>query len=816
MKKTILLISLAAISIFGCEKPEFDKTIDEAAEFNATLTASVPKTKVAIADDNVKLSWNNGDKISVLTSNGVYKTFVYNGESGATSAEFKGLLDEGETVGNYAVYPANSQHAVNDGIPSINMPSEYTWKESEVMGPMVATVSEGEAMFMHAGGLFAFDVKNIPAGTKGFRFNTSEKTVTGTFIYSDNVISAGNSEDGSHVTLWFDALEQAADMKFYIPVPVGDYTDFTVSYISSDNSVNDIRSSLSKNVIAAATVKQFVVKANNDAYYVTPNGSVDMDGLSWANATTLDNALAMAEDGDVVHLAAGTYKPHVALDYNGAAEQDEFKNFLIDKNITLIGGYPETPSAGDVADASVNKTILDGDSKAYHTLIVAAPMTSDKKVVINGVTVKGGNATNSNVAATLNGNTLNGGQGAGIALIGTSAELLNVVVSNNTAGAAGGIFCTASKVKMIGCSVTANTVSGGNAGGVWFSSGSEANMNNCSVSNNEAVNAGGLYIYAASGKTCNVVIKNTIFSENKATTNHGAAWVRDESGSHLVNAQFEGCTFSKNSAKQSAVAQCINAIARFDSCDFLENTGAANGGIITIQQDCIIVFDKCLVKDNTNTAAGIIYVYSNVAANKPKITVTNSSFVNNSSTGDNGVFWVRGDAGSITFDCVNSTFSNNSAARRSAIFLYKVTSANLISNTITGNILNGSTKTGAVDNNSSTVNNSCNNIISGNTDNKDFNGTATHKCCIVGSTYYGESGTAAEVTPAWNVSTMLGALNASGVCPLLLNDNPARTYGMSSAQLQALANDYVSAEILSKDQLGNSRTGNVIGAYVGN
>ena len=159
---------------------------------------------------------------------------------------------------------------------------------------------------------------------------------------------------------------------------------------------------------------------------------------------------------------------------------------------------------------------------------------------------------------------------------------------------------------------------------------------------------------------------------------------------------------------------------------------------------------------------------------------------------------------------MNNTFSGNTSTREGAIFAYKTAEAvNLVSNTFTGN------KGYAININTASVN-SYNNIISGNTDNKDITGTVTHKCCIVGSTYYDESGTAAEVTPAWNVSTMLGALNASGVCPLLLTENPARTYGMSSAQLQALANDYVSAEILSKDQLGNSRTGNVIGAYVGN
>ena len=812
MKKTFILISLATASLFSCVKPDLEQTIEDPKEYNATLTASVPETKVAIADDNVKLSWNNGDEISVLTSNGVYKTFVYNGESGASEAEFKGILDEGETIGGYAIYPANSQHSVNEGIPSINLPSEYQWNASEVMGPMVAVVSEGEALFTHAGGLFAFDAKNVPAGAKGFKFSTANNELVGVFPYVDGVVTAGTSNEGSSVTMWFNALEQNRDMKFYIPVPVGTYEDFTVSYIESDNSEKIIRSSASKNIIAAATVKLFTVKVKNDSYYVTAGGSVEADGLSWTTSTTLDNALGMAEDGDVIHVAAGTYKPQVALKYAGD-QLDGFKSFLIDKNITIIGGYPEVPSEGAVADASTNKTVLDGDSKAYHTLVVAAPVVAGKTVVLKGLVVKGGNAANSNAVVTLNSNTLNGGQGGGIAFLGTNAELSDVTVSNNSAGGAAGIFTAASKVKMTNCTIAENTVTGGNAGGAQFSSGSDIVMDGCTITKNTAVNAGGLYLYAAAEKTCSAVIKNTLISLNTATTNHGAMWVRDDSGSHLLSASFEGCTFSENSAKQSAVAQCINADVIFDSCSFVKNTGTANGSIMTLYENCDILMDKCAFKEN-NVFNGAIYLYTNAKATKPNLTISNSSFSGNVSTGDNGVVWARGDNGNITFNCANSTFSGNKAARRSAIFLYKVTSANLISNTIAGNVLTGSTKTGAVDNNASTVNVSSNNIISGNTDNKDANGTFTHKYSIIGSTCYNASGAAATVDPAWNVAEMLGQLNEYGVCPLLGSSNPALTNGMPVAELKALANDYLSADVLGKDQLGNERAGNVIGAYV--
>lgn len=808
MKKRFILISLATVAFFSCVKPEVDQTIVPENEYNATLTASVPVTKVAIADDNIKLSWTKGDKISVLTSNGVYKTFVYNGESGAEEAEFKGYLDEGETIGGYAIYPANPQHAVNDGVPSLNLPSEYEWNGCEVMGPMVAVVGDEGASFTHAGGLFAFDAKNVPAGAKGFKFSTSAKNVVGVFPYADGVVTAADSEQGSSVTMWFDALEREGDMKFFIPVPVGTYEDFTVSYIASDNSEKSIRSSSSKNVIEAATVKLFTVKVKNDSYYVTAAGSVEADGLSWASATTLDNALAMAEDGDVIHVAAGTYKPQVALDYNGAPEEDGFKNFLIDKNITLIGGYPQTPSEGAEADASLNKTILDGDSKAYHTLIVAAPMASDKRVVINGITVKGGNAANADAKVTLNGNTLNGGQGGGIALLGTSAELNNVTVSDNKAGDAGGVFSAASKIKMTGgCTITSNNATS-NGGGARLNSGTDFEMDGCFITGNTAAYAGGLYLYTASGNALSAKIRNTDISGNTATTNWGGAWVRDDSTTHMLEASFDNCTFSGNTAKQGAVVLNENADVTYTSCTFSSNTGSGNG-LVNFYENTLAVVDRCTLKENS-VGGGVVFILPN-GSYKPNVTIINTSFSSNTATGNTGAVWARGDGtgAATTVNIVNSTFCGNNASREGGVFAYVNVTMNLVSNTFKGN------SGWAVNNyNSGCTVNSWNNIIDGA---KLTNGTIPHKYSIVGTTYYNADGATAEVTPAWNVSTMLGALTTDGVCPLLLpNENPAYTYGMSSTQLQALANDYVSADVLSKDQLGNSRTGNVMGAYVAN
>lgn len=65
-------------------------------------------------------------------------------------------------------------------------------------------------------------------------------------------------------------------------------------------------------------------------YYVSKNGSATNDGLSWATAKNfIKNALTVAQDGDIIKVAKGTYA-------DGAIT-------TVTASVTIKGGYdPET------------------------------------------------------------------------------------------------------------------------------------------------------------------------------------------------------------------------------------------------------------------------------------------------------------------------------------------------------------------------------------------------------------------------------------------------------------------------------------------
>lgn len=867
MKKIAFLMSLAAVVLAGCSKPEIDTPVAEEVTYNTVLTAEIPQTRVAIDAEYTKLTWNNGDRISVLTSAGTYKEFVYTGEDGATSAEFKGTLGNGETVAGYAIYPAHAQHAVVEGYPSVYLPAEHAWKAAEVKGPMVAAITEGTASFSHAGGLFAFDVTGMPAGAKGFRFETNGVNISGSFAYGEDKVLETAEGQNTAVTMTFDALDEATAMRFHVPVPTGSYEGFTISYINAEGMSVEIKTAAATNVIEAATVKYFAVEvADGGAWYVTADGSATASGLSWTNATTLTNALAKAEDGDVIFVGAGTYVPEtyisgkvvdaddVVASEVTTATDPAHKAFVVDKNVTILGGYPA--AGGATCDPTTNETILSGNDVCNHVVLVSAPKVAGKSVKMSGFTVTKAASTNVKGGWQINETNLENYTGA-MAAVGTELSLSDMTFTGNKTVNATGIYGANSKVDIKDCTFTENTASGN--GTVWFTDGSELTFADSEISGNSASNAAGLYLYLSAGSQMTANVSDVTITNNTATTYGGGAYLRTATAGQTLNATLDNCVISNNTSKEGAIMKllyasgvtiknglfqnnnggaanggvlmCDNASVTWQNCDFIANTATytASTLIKSSEVDAVNKFDKCSWIENTSNNWGTIYVL-NSATYSHEVVITNSLFKENSAKGRGGAIYARTTgSGGVDLKCINTTFYGNdtqNSAHGTAVLAYSgnksnITNVDLISCTITAN---HSTKGhyAVYAENVGAVINLYNSLIANNIGTNDrynvgngTDGVRNQYYCQNGTTYYDADGENAGAN-TFNYSTMLGTLNADGVCPLLLPEsNPAVTGGMSPAELSALATTNVPASVLTVDQLGNERTGNVIGAYVG-
>ena len=941
MKKIFILSSLAAVILFSCAKPELDNPTIEEADYNTVLTAKIPVAKVAIDDTYTKLSWSNGDKISVLTSSGAYREFVYTGADGATSAEFKGTLYGSETVAGWAIYPAHAEHAVVEqtGRPRVYLPNQYDWKEGQVMGPMVAAITDGEASFTHAGGLFAFDVKNLPAGATGFRFTAHDKDITGITTYQhNNTLQALDDADGSYVEMLFDELAEAKDMKFYMPVPTGSYGSFTIYYRQSDGTYKNIKKSNSTNVIEAATVKVFTVAVEGGVWYVTESGSAEADGLSWANATTLSNALSKAQDGDVIYVGAGTYVPDTFIsgkvidaDGNVAAEEttataDTQKAFIVDKNVTILGGYPA--AGGNIADPKTNVTTLSGNDVCNHVVLVSVAEGTGK-VKMSGFTVSGAASTNVKGGWQINGTDLENYTGA-MAVVGanTTLSLENMTFTGNNTVNASAIYGTNAKVDIKNCTFTENAASGN--GTVWFASGSQLTFSDSEISNNTAANAAGLYLYVEADTEMTANVSNVTIKDNECTAwnSRGALYLRATTEGQVMNVTIDGCTITGNTANTGGgvnilnasgitiknteissnevvtgtngvntsngsgggvyvttatagttlantfdsctisnnttasvgaaislikskgisfkntsienhtggnevggVIYSVDASAKYESCIFDSNEGSANGIFLVKAQtiETVNIYDSCIWSANKNeNAQGVFYAYSKEGEYANNVAILNSLFKSNYSKGRGGAIMSYCTGPTIDIKCVNTTFyDNTSTGQGSAINVYAananyVSNVDIISCTITANSTLSKYAVYAESTTGATAN-IYNSLITGNGSNGAYDvgrsdGTLVRKNTWCTKYSYDSAGTQTNLTADayYDYANMLGALNADGVCPLLLPEsNPAVTGGMAPAELSALASDNVPASVLTVDQLGNARTGNAIGAYVG-
>lgn len=192
-----------------------------------------------------------------------------------------------------------------------------------------------------------------------------------------------------------------------------------------------------RNVLSALVLSLMPTLAFSAVHYVKADGTGD--GSSWANATTLQAAIDAAQSGDEVWVARGDYKPETLI----KSSKKTSKAFILKDGVSLYGGFAGTETSknqramtevtgqeikvcsnlsvlnadDDVTDVWT-RAIESGSSSRYtwqmetsstgqwvtgtrnnstHVLYCGSEFT--QKTVIDGFTLKGGNANVWNVKA---------------------------------------------------------------------------------------------------------------------------------------------------------------------------------------------------------------------------------------------------------------------------------------------------------------------------------------------------------------------------------------------------------------------------------
>lgn len=324
-------------------------------------------------------------------------------------------------------------------------------------------------------------------------------------------------------------------------------------------------------------------------FYVKTNGTGN--GRSWNDATNLNTALQNATSGSVIHLAEGIYIPTKTLT-NGEPSNLGDNTFEINKNISLIGGYPANATEGTSADPQIHKTILSGKqtdgATSFHVVTISAPTANNEKVVIEGVTIQDGVATDRGISITINGNQFSRGNGGGMIIGGSNVLLKHVEIIDNkadahagTAGQCAGLYVFGdAQVEMRNCKVNQNHNENNNGGGLWVSE-SKAYIFDSEMNNNYAKGtASGVHAYP----NAVIYMYNSSIQNNNNTSFGAGIYARQNSNIFLVNCLITGnATTSANGG--GGVMLYDNCTANIISCTISANTTPGPGGGVYRRQN---------------------------------------------------------------------------------------------------------------------------------------------------------------------------------------------------------------------------------------
>ncbi len=360
MKKLLRLASLLLI-ITGCSETEVFNDVIQQVSVSAKMENDANRS---LAMDGGGFAWAKGDVIGVYTSTGTFREFTLNQEGGSASANFSGGYVGGETSSKCAVYPYNGTHKVAGNILTYHLPLSYgNYKDDyapNTQAPMVARFSDGSKSFnfRHIGGVFKFTLNNVPQNGAEFVFTAKDKDITGDFEIDLN--ASGNPSIGAKplstansVTIKFKPLAAKQDgMIFYVPLPTGTYTGYTLAINNQNGKQLTSFSSNSANTLNRTYLTKFPVISFE-------NVDTSIEGDEQAAGTLVNGVAKLAKAGTLAEVLGEQMLTLSSLKIVGEINGSDVKCLR-----QMLGGSEFTTNKGILTtlDLSEVKIIEGGDS----------------------------------------------------------------------------------------------------------------------------------------------------------------------------------------------------------------------------------------------------------------------------------------------------------------------------------------------------------------------------------------------------------------------------------------------------------------------
>lgn len=264
MKKYILALALFSFLLNSCQKDETQPALSKTKKntLAKTITATMEGVGTKATEDNGSFAWQKGDSIAVYTVEGKWAKFFLSLGAGRKMATFEVVPGhEGLTAKDLIISPmylinsasTNLIDTVNKTF-KVTLPKYYTYSEGNINSPMYAYSPNGDMTnlsFKHLGAVLKISYKNVPNNARTLRVCSYGNKVTGEFMvnYSGTepkIETTAATTD--YVYVRFKESDIKENMTFYIPIPLGNYTKFTLDFMNESNvGINSSYGSFDRN-----------------------------------------------------------------------------------------------------------------------------------------------------------------------------------------------------------------------------------------------------------------------------------------------------------------------------------------------------------------------------------------------------------------------------------------------------------------------------------------------------------------------------------------------------------------------------------------
>lgn len=309
-KHTFYYIALSALAMLtGCSN-EDDFGL-KPMDGNRSLTATIERndlSRTAVSEEG-QVTWTETDAIGVFGTSSRNVKFAYQSVADKEgTATFRGDFPEAESM-EQAYYPYQEDATLSGNTLTLNLPSEYTYTGNSNAPMLGVKNADGTFTFKHLTGLLRITINNVPEDADRFVIASSAETdapdiagqATVTDIQAEDATLSITANESKEIVYTLGSLTTGTSFRtFFVPLPVGEYPQLSVSLYAKDNTEPYFTKTISDITVSRAVMIDMpILDAQTGAQYVLSENTTEIteDMAEHISVSPDDNTTLIYESG---------------------------------------------------------------------------------------------------------------------------------------------------------------------------------------------------------------------------------------------------------------------------------------------------------------------------------------------------------------------------------------------------------------------------------------------------------------------------------------------------------------------------------------